>query len=125
MRPGRMDMHINMSYCTPDGFKILASNYLGIDSSNYNPFFEEIDGLLKSTEVTPAEVAEELMRTEDGDAALESIVNFLKRKRDEGNVSKNKATDNPTSRDWKPMVRKGRVWKGKNENGERKKWDES
>ncbi|XWS20141.1 hypothetical protein CRYUN_Cryun31cG0075100 [Craigia yunnanensis] len=30
LRPGRMDVHINMSYCTIDGFRLLASNYLGI-----------------------------------------------------------------------------------------------
>lgn len=30
LRPGRMDVHIYMSYCTPCGFKLLASNYLGI-----------------------------------------------------------------------------------------------
>ena len=26
LRPGRMDMHLHMSYCTMDGFKLLASN---------------------------------------------------------------------------------------------------
>ncbi|OMO84498.1 hypothetical protein COLO4_22019 [Corchorus olitorius] len=93
LRPGRMDMHIHMSYCTTHGFRLLASNYLGIDSSKYNPFFGEIDGLLKSTEASPAEVAEELMKSEDANAALQGLVNFLKRKRDEGNETKNKATD--------------------------------
>ncbi|OMO56982.1 hypothetical protein CCACVL1_26128 [Corchorus capsularis] len=93
LRPGRMDMHIHMSYCTAHGFRLLASNYLGIDSSKYNPFFGEIDGLLKSTEATPAEVAEELMKNEDANAALQGLVNFLKRKRDEGNAIKNKPTD--------------------------------
>ncbi|KAI6671430.1 hypothetical protein NL676_006315 [Syzygium grande] len=28
LRPGRMDLHAPMSYCTPCGFKLLASNYL-------------------------------------------------------------------------------------------------
>ncbi|OMO84471.1 hypothetical protein COLO4_22021 [Corchorus olitorius] len=94
LRPGRMDMHIHMSYCTTDGFRLLASNYLGIDSTKYNPFFEEIDGLLKNTEASPAEVAEELMKNEDANAALKGLVNFLKRKRDdEGDEIKNKATD--------------------------------
>ncbi|OMO56983.1 hypothetical protein CCACVL1_26129 [Corchorus capsularis] len=93
LRPGRMDMHIHMSYCTTHGFRLLASNYLGIDSTKYNPFFGEIDGLLKSTEASPAEVAEELMKNEDANAALKGLVNFLKRKRDEGNEIKNRATD--------------------------------
>ena len=30
LRPGRMDMHVHMSYITMDGFKQLVSNYLGI-----------------------------------------------------------------------------------------------
>ncbi|KAE8675757.1 Mitochondrial chaperone BCS1-like protein [Hibiscus syriacus] len=89
LRPGRMDLHINMSYCTTAGFRVLASNYLGIGTKN-NPFFGEIDDLLKTTEATPAEVAEELMRTNDADAALQGLVHFLKRKRDE---SKNGETD--------------------------------
>ncbi|XP_021273968.1 AAA-ATPase At2g18193-like isoform X2 [Herrania umbratica] len=92
LRPGRMDMHIHMSYCTTDGFRLLASNYLDI-SSKHNPFFGEIDGLLKSTEATPAELAEELMKTDDADFALQGLVSFLKRKRDEDNETKNKATD--------------------------------
>ncbi|KAK6237428.1 hypothetical protein QUC31_002897 [Theobroma cacao] len=84
LRPGRMDMHINMSYCTTYGFKLLAFNHLGI-SNEHIPFLGEIDGLLKSTETTPAEVAEELMRYDDADVALQGLVDFLKRKRDEGN----------------------------------------
>ncbi|PRQ39946.1 putative ATPase, AAA-type, core, P-loop containing nucleoside triphosphate hydrolase [Rosa chinensis] len=27
LRPGRMDMHVHMSYCTPCGFKTLAHNH--------------------------------------------------------------------------------------------------
>ncbi|KAG4175384.1 hypothetical protein ERO13_A11G182200v2 [Gossypium hirsutum] len=92
LRPGRMDLHINMSYCTTDGFRLLASNYLGI-SSKHNPFFAEIDSLLNSTEATPAEVAEELMKSDDPNIALQGLVNFLKRKRDEADdETENKAT---------------------------------
>ncbi|KAK2636728.1 hypothetical protein Ddye_031520 [Dipteronia dyeriana] len=85
LRPGRMDMHIQMSYLTPDGFRILASNYLNIKS---HPVFPEIEELIKETEVTPAEVAEELMRSEedaDADAALKGVVDFLERKKKEQN----------------------------------------
>ncbi|TYH44623.1 hypothetical protein ES332_D11G208100v1 [Gossypium tomentosum] len=92
LRPGRMDLHINMSYCTTDGFRLLASNYLGI-SSKHNPSFAEIDSLLNSTEATPAEVAEELMKSDDPNISLQGLVNFLKRKRDEAdNETENKAT---------------------------------
>lgn len=88
LRPGRMDVHINMSYCTVHGFKVLASNYLGIKGKSHS-LFGEIEGLIQSTDVTPAEVAEELMKADDADVALEGLVNFLKRKRIRADESKN------------------------------------
>ncbi|KAI8542533.1 hypothetical protein RHMOL_Rhmol08G0144800 [Rhododendron molle] len=83
LRPGRMDMHIHMSYCSFQGFKLLASNYL--DINNHHGLFGQIEGLMENTEVTPAEVAEELMKSEDADIALSGVVNFLKRKKVEAN----------------------------------------
>ncbi|XP_059657718.1 AAA-ATPase At3g50940-like [Cornus florida] len=80
LRPGRMDMHINMSYCTFCGFKILASNYLGI-TNHY--MFSEIEKLVTEVEVTPAQVAEELMKNDEADIALGGLTEFLKRKRTE------------------------------------------
>ncbi|KAL6222370.1 hypothetical protein ACLB2K_005762 [Fragaria x ananassa] len=82
LRPGRMDMHIHMSYCTYHGFQLLASNYLDIQNHHY--LYDEIEGLLKETEVTPAQVAEELMKSEEVDVALEGLVKLLKRKKMEG-----------------------------------------
>ena len=76
LRPGRIDMHIHMSYCTPCGFKILASNYLRVESHS---LFAEIEELLKQVEVTPAEVAEELMKNDDVGIALAGLVTFLQR----------------------------------------------
>ncbi|KAL9464537.1 hypothetical protein AB3S75_002194 [Citrus x aurantiifolia] len=87
LRPGRMDVHINMSYCTVHGFKVLASNYLGIKGKSHS-LFGEIEGLIQSTDVTPAAVAEELMKADDADVALEGLVNFLKRKRIQADESK-------------------------------------
>ncbi|XP_050383847.1 AAA-ATPase At2g18193-like [Argentina anserina] len=83
LRPGRMDMHIHMSYCTPKGFETLASNYLGIQDTSKHQLCQEIEGLMESTNITPAEVCEELMRGggDDADTALEGLVNCLKRKR--------------------------------------------
>ncbi|GAA0139552.1 hypothetical protein LIER_01073 [Lithospermum erythrorhizon] len=78
LRPGRMEMHINMSYCTPDGFRILASNYLGIEK---HETFEEIEKLLKDIQATPAEIAEQFMRYEE--AALEGVIKFLNVKKTE------------------------------------------
>ncbi|KAK9188719.1 hypothetical protein WN944_020124 [Citrus x changshan-huyou] len=80
LRPGRMDMHIHMSYCNPSGFRILVSNYLGINDHN---LFPEIDELLTKVEVTPAKIAEVLMKSEVAEVALEGLVEFLKRKKTE------------------------------------------
>ncbi|OWM74662.1 hypothetical protein CDL15_Pgr005242 [Punica granatum] len=85
LRAGRMDMHILMSYCTFHGFKLLASTYLGItdtDSKDHHHrhVLVEIEGLIKETKVTPAEVAEEFMKSEDPSLALNGLVNLLKRK---------------------------------------------
>ncbi|PRQ47455.1 putative ATPase, AAA-type, core, AAA-type ATPase domain-containing protein [Rosa chinensis] len=89
LRPGRMDMHIHMSYCTPRGFKTLALNYLGIQDTSEHHLCQEIEGLMESTNITTAEVCEELMRgggdTDDADVALEGLVTCLKRKRLETN----------------------------------------
>ncbi|KAL8115051.1 hypothetical protein AgCh_021760 [Apium graveolens] len=82
LRPGRMDVHIHMSYLTMNGFKTLASTYLDIKHQHWK--FREIEELLGSVQVTPAEVAEELMKTSDADACLGGLVDFLndkKRKR--------------------------------------------
>ncbi|KAL6848850.1 hypothetical protein ACP4OV_021433 [Aristida adscensionis] len=77
LRPGRMDMHIHMGYCTPESFRILANNYHSIDYHNTYP---EIEEPMKEAMVTPAEVAEVLMRDDDTDAAFYDLVDFLKSK---------------------------------------------
>ncbi|CAI9105846.1 OLC1v1004863C1 [Oldenlandia corymbosa var. corymbosa] len=87
LRPGRMDMQIHMSYCTVHGLRQLVSNYLGI-GKDYNPgIFDKIESLIGCREVTPAEVAEELMRSEDADLALEGVLNMLKGKMAHKSVS--------------------------------------
>ncbi|XP_030499647.2 AAA-ATPase At3g50940 [Cannabis sativa] len=85
LRPGRMDVHVHMSYCTPGGFKLLASNYLGI---KHHFLFEEIEQQLESAEVTPAEVAEELIKSDDPEVALKGLVGFLKVKKKESEEAK-------------------------------------
>ncbi|XP_047966319.1 AAA-ATPase At5g17750-like [Salvia hispanica] len=81
LRPGRMDMHIHMSYLTPDGFRLLASTYLGIQG--HHPSLPEIENLIKMKNITPAEVAEELMKFDDVDLSLNEVLNFLKSKTNE------------------------------------------
>jgi len=78
LRPGRMDMHIHLSFLRSKAFRILASNYLGVEGDH--PLFERIDDLLEKIEVTPAVVAEQLMRYEDPDVCLEALVQFLEQK---------------------------------------------
>ncbi|GAB4840585.1 hypothetical protein Ancab_021354 [Ancistrocladus abbreviatus] len=78
LRPGRMDMHIHMSYLTPSGFKILASNYFNMSS---HPLLSQIEELISQVEVTPAVIAEELMKSEDVETALERLVEFLEAKK--------------------------------------------
>ncbi|XWS32829.1 hypothetical protein CRYUN_Cryun22dG0023600 [Craigia yunnanensis] len=62
IRRGRMDKHIEMSYCCFEAFKVLAKNYLEID---FHPLFGEIGTLLGETKITPADVAENLMPKSD------------------------------------------------------------
>lgn len=90
LRPGRMDVHIHMSYCTPSTFKALALNYLEIKE---HPLFSKIEEGIKATEVTPAEVAEQLMRNESVDSILEGLVEFLKAKKIKNQQEKAKEAD--------------------------------
>ncbi|EEF47500.1 conserved hypothetical protein [Ricinus communis] len=100
LRPGRMDMHIHMSYCSPSGFKILASNYLNIKN---HCLFTEIEKLIEEVEVTPAEIAEELMKGDDVDAVLNGLQGFLQRKK----VMKCEKTEAETQAemDYKEVIR--------------------
>ncbi|GFY80354.1 cytochrome BC1 synthesi [Actinidia rufa] len=85
LRPGRMDVHIHMSYCTPCGFRLLASNYLGISSHR---LYGEIEDLIELTEVTPAEVAEQLLKSDEPDDALCGLIKFISEKRKENEETK-------------------------------------
>lgn len=78
LRPGRMDVPLELSYCTYDGFKILAWNYLRVQE---HPLFPEVQDLLERVEATPAEVAGELIKSEDVGIALRSLVQFLETKK--------------------------------------------
>ncbi|GAV85828.1 AAA domain-containing protein/AAA_assoc domain-containing protein [Cephalotus follicularis] len=78
LRPGRMDMHIHMSHLTPCGFDTLAYNYHRIRSHSLST---EIKQLITMVEVSPAEVAEELMKSEDVDIAFNGLVEFLRWKK--------------------------------------------
>ncbi|ERN15371.1 AAA-ATPase At3g50940 [Amborella trichopoda] len=80
LRPGRMDKHILLGYCKFFSFKKLVSTYHGVDE---HPLFEEVAGLLEEAEVTPAEVGEQLIRSEDVGIALQGLIEVLKKKRED------------------------------------------
>ncbi|RXI09510.1 hypothetical protein DVH24_042608 [Malus domestica] len=61
-----------MSYCTFSGFKTLAYNYLLIHE---HTFFGEIEMLLDGAQATPAEVAGELMKSDDAHVSLQGAPN--------------------------------------------------
>jgi mitochondrial chaperone BCS1 len=95
LRPGRMDMHIHMGYCDSSGFRILASNYHSLKEHH---LFAEIDQLIETVEVTPAEVAEALMRSDNVEIALKGLIKLLTDKRMEADEAKKKEKEAPTSR---------------------------
>ncbi|KAB2633451.1 mitochondrial chaperone BCS1-B [Pyrus ussuriensis x Pyrus communis] len=74
IRRGRMDKHIELSYCTFDGFRVLAKNYLRIES---HEMFEEIEKLMGVTKMTPADVAENLMPKSPNDNPEKCLLNFI------------------------------------------------
>ncbi|KAJ8534507.1 hypothetical protein K7X08_016235 [Anisodus acutangulus] len=77
LRPGRMDMHIHMSFCRLSAFKQLVFNYLGI---RQHDMFAQIGGLLEEVEVTPAEVAGELLKSKNPTISLQGLLEFLENK---------------------------------------------
>jgi SpoVK/Ycf46/Vps4 family AAA+-type ATPase len=103
LRPGRMDMHIHMGYCCAESFRILASNYHSISNHDTYP---EIEELIKEVMVTPAEVAEVLMRNDDTDIALEGLIQFLKAKRNDCKDSKGENVVHVAKEDRKEMMTK-------------------
>ncbi|KAA8540905.1 hypothetical protein F0562_024957 [Nyssa sinensis] len=77
IRRGRMDKHIELSYCSFEGFKVLAKNYLRIEA---HPMFDSIEQLMKETKITPADIAEYLMPKsprEDAEKCLSKLIRAL------------------------------------------------
>ncbi|KAF5478566.1 hypothetical protein F2P56_005114 [Juglans regia] len=100
LRPGRMDMHVHMSYCNVSGFKQLAFNYHRISE---HQLFGEIEGLIGEVKVTPAEVAGELMKSKDAEVSLQGLVKFLEDKkvqpRDKAETNNDVKGDHPEGTD--------------------------
>lgn len=81
-----MDKHIELTYCRFEAFKVLAKNYLGLDSHH---LFERIRLLLEETNTSPADVAENLMYKtveEDADVCLQNLINTLENAKKEARL---------------------------------------
>ncbi|KAJ4749644.1 P-loop containing nucleoside triphosphate hydrolases superfamily protein [Rhynchospora pubera] len=88
IRRGRMDMRIEMSYCTFEAFKVLAKNYLEVEQ---HELFSSIRTLLGIVNITPADVAEGLLRKKsrnnDVDACLKNLISEIEAKKEAGEVA--------------------------------------
>uniref|UniRef100_A0ACD6A692 Uncharacterized protein n=1 Tax=Avena sativa TaxID=4498 RepID=A0ACD6A692_AVESA len=86
IRRGRMDKHIEMSYCRAPAFEFLARTYLGVEE---HELFAAIGALLQEVDMTPADVAENLTpksADDDADSCLRGLVAALeKAKEDKAN----------------------------------------
>ncbi|KAF3593093.1 hypothetical protein DY000_02025757 [Brassica cretica] len=85
IRKGRMDKHIEMSYCGFEAFKVLAKNYLDVEESE---LFDEVKRLLEveGIKMTPADVGENLLpksEGEEGETCLKRLVEALKEEKEE------------------------------------------
>ena len=72
-----------MSYCCYDAFKVLAKNYLDVESHH---LFGAIGGLLEETDMSPADVAENLMPKsvdEDVEICLHKLIKALEEAKEE------------------------------------------
>ena len=83
IRKGRMDKHIELSYCSFEAFKVLAKNYLLIEAHH---LFDKISELLKDVKITPADVAEHLMPKKipgNAEIQLNSLIQALELAKEE------------------------------------------
>jgi len=87
IRRGRMDKHIEMSYCGFEAFKFLAKTYLDVDA---HALFGAVGELLREVEMTPADVAENLTpkSLEDNpDTCLAALVKALEEAKEKKEAS--------------------------------------
>ncbi|KAF0904705.1 hypothetical protein E2562_036170 [Oryza meyeriana var. granulata] len=102
IRPGRMDKHIEMSYCRYEAFKVLANNYLDITEHEFFELFGEIQQLLEEIDISPADVAEKLMpisTKKDAGACLEGLVVALKIAKQDAAVKVKEAANKSTEKE--------------------------
>ncbi|KAF3789717.1 HYPER-SENSITIVITY-RELATED 4 protein [Nymphaea thermarum] len=93
LRPGRMDMHIHMGYCSFSGSRIMASNYLGIHD---HPMFVQVKDIMQKLQITPAEIGEAFMGSEleNPTVALHGVIDARRGKEKEKEEEKEKEKHN-------------------------------
>ncbi|KAK1432836.1 hypothetical protein QVD17_09738 [Tagetes erecta] len=92
IRRGRMDKHVELPYCGFEAFRVLARNYLYLET---HELFERVRGLLEETKMTPADVAENLMpktSPPDQEECLMSLIGALEKVKED--ATRNKAVEN-------------------------------
>ncbi|CAL5089047.1 unnamed protein product [Urochloa decumbens] len=90
IRRGRMDKHIEMSYCCFESFRFLAKVYLDVEA---HELFDDVAALLREVEMTPADVAENLTPKgpgEDADSCLAVLVEALQKAKEKALAKKAK-----------------------------------
>lgn len=76
LRPGRLDVHIHFTMCDFDGFKALASNYLGLKDHKLYPQVEE--GFHAGARLSPAELGEIMLANRGSPSrALRTVISAL------------------------------------------------
>lgn len=92
-----MDKHIELSYCCFESFKVLAKNYLDVDSQC---LFDKIRRLLEEVNISLADVAENLMVkssiADNVDICLEDLVRVLEMAKEEERVKAAGEEENAT-----------------------------
>ncbi|KAJ4803429.1 P-loop containing nucleoside triphosphate hydrolases superfamily protein [Rhynchospora pubera] len=76
LRPGRLDVHIHFSMCDFNGFKALASNYLGV---NEHKLFQHVEeGFQTGAQISHAEVSEIMIANRRSPTrAIKTVLNAL------------------------------------------------
>ncbi|KAL5544282.1 hypothetical protein UlMin_008066 [Ulmus minor] len=93
IRRGRMDKHIELSYCSFEGFKVLAKNYLKVEE---HEMFDKIESLMGETRITPADVAENLMPRspqDDPEKCLSNLIQALEEVKEKERVAAEKKAE--------------------------------
>ena len=88
-RRGRMDKHIELSYCIFEAFEVLSRNYLRLEA---HPLLDKIESLMKETKITPADVAENLVPKsplDDAEKCLSRLIQALEEAKEAAEATEN------------------------------------